>query len=120
MIVSASGYSFMQQAQVYCLFIVLLSANVTPNCSDGDIRLADGRYGSEGRVEICYNGKWGTVCDDRWDDKDAMAVCQQLGFPSEGKMSYLISASLIYYIYLFIYLFIYSFIYLFIYMSALC
>ena len=56
-------------------------------CVNGDIRLMNGTEPSmrEGRVEICYNNAYGTVCDDRWDTVDASVVCRQLGLNrSEG------------------------------------
>lgn len=50
------------------------------DCSNGDVRLVDGSTPSEGRVELCYDGVWGSVCDIGWDNWDAAIVCLRLGF----------------------------------------
>ena len=56
---------------------------VLAKCTGGEVRLVDGSTNREGRVEVCMNGRWGTICDNS-QEGIAGAVCSQLGFPSEG------------------------------------
>ena len=53
-------------------------------CQSGDLRLQGSSIQGRGRVEVCINNVWGTVCDDSWSSTDASVVCKQLGYSRFG------------------------------------
>ena len=52
----------------------------------GDTRLVNGSKPNEGRVEVCIDNVWGTVCDDRFGPIDGTIACKQLGYSDLGKL----------------------------------
>lgn len=73
---TARPFCFFPHTKLLCF--IFPAATSQPSTT---IRLANGASPSEGRVEIQHNGKWGTICDDYWDLRDATVVCRMLGFP---------------------------------------
>ena len=68
-----------------CMFDVTDRSTFVGNCKTGEVRLQDGPNVREGRVEVCINNAWGTVCSDQFGFEDAIVTCTQMNFSSEGK-----------------------------------
>ena len=57
------------------------------------MRLTGGDTPNEGRLEVCFFNHWGTVCDDNFGTEEAQLVCRALGFPEEGRLKQLATAT---------------------------
>ena len=79
MLISFVKVSTQGDFQSLCYFIIV--NNVTEsNCTEGDVHLVDGSSQYEGRVEVCVNRAWGSVCAySNWSSLDAKVVCNQVG-----------------------------------------
>ena len=60
-------------------------------CSTGEIRLESKRTNATcgfitGKVEICENGTWKTICDPNWTVNDVKVACRELGYIDQGEI----------------------------------
>ena len=74
---------------VFLFFFFTAVGATYNNCSDGELRLMGGLTDYQGRVEICINNLWGTICYSSsrynyWDINDARVVCRNLGHQELG------------------------------------
>ena len=65
-------------------------ATQSASCNNGDLRLTGGSSPNEGRLEVCLNGAWGSVCDSEnlFTMDEAVVACRQLDLLQvEGKLT---------------------------------
>lgn len=53
-------------------------------CTHGELRLQDGPNVRAGRLELCVNNVWGTVCANTFDEGDAALACATMNFERQG------------------------------------
>ena len=81
-------YVHMPYIQMYAHTFVYIGV-----CENGALRLVNSSGGTgegvmSGRVEICWNEMWGTVCNHNWSLLDAAVVCYELGFSRRSELEY--------------------------------
>ena len=66
---------------MYIIYFPTVVATQFSNCTDNAIRLVGGNSSNQGRLEVCMNSAWGSVCDSAglFTSDEAKVVCRELG-----------------------------------------
>ena len=66
----------------------------TSFCTNGDFRVTNQSYNTgfnfqtfTAMVEVCYNGLYGAVCLQGWDEREAQVICEHTGHSSDFNYS---------------------------------
>ena len=54
------------------------------NCTEDEARLVNGPSLYKGRLEVCINQAWMTVCSQGFGFEESRTACDQLGYPRYG------------------------------------
>ena len=61
----------------------LTSIHTIASCKN-DLKLVGGASENEGRLEVCFDQRWGTINGDGWTHTDTQVACKQLGYSTSG------------------------------------
>ena len=76
-----------REVPLYSVRYISLFLYLSQVCCDGNVRVMGGRSELEGRVEVCRNNSYNTVCDDFFGEEEAKVVCRQLGYAGDGVLA---------------------------------
>ena len=75
------NYDYFKRSFNNILKFLFLDINVPhSDCTDYDVTLVGGKTGNEGKILMCLNGVWGTLCDSSFSATDAGVVCNNAGY----------------------------------------
>ena len=69
---------------IWCESTKTLHYYCTVDCFDGELRLSEGQTEWEGRLEVCWRQRWGTIGSDGWTKNNSQVVCNALGYEFTG------------------------------------
>ena len=69
---------------MFYLINLLIVYSHAESCTNGTVRLSGSPAKNSGRIEICIETTWTSLCDQSWDFKDVQVVCKELGYSPYG------------------------------------
>ena len=66
--------------------MIKIEVSLLESCAEeGATRLKDGITSRDGRLEICFDGYWGSVCNRGWTQNNGLVACRQVGYETLRK-----------------------------------
>ena len=75
-----SPINFHRHSFIYCSHNFHGTIIFTADCVDGEVRLMEGKTELEGRLDVCFGQRWGTISSDGWAEINSRIVCSDLGY----------------------------------------
>ena len=65
---------------MHFVYVCTGNTRIWDGAHEDQVRLQDGNFPSQGRVEVYNIGTWRTLCENTFGNSEANTVCRQLGY----------------------------------------